>query len=200
MNDRYDEFEYDSEDDGYEEGAPLAHQGDVETLLRQVIDIVATAKPMPLSASVLISREEVLSLLEAVAEQLPEELRQARWLLRDREQFMAERQREADELIEEVKAQAERMVSRTELVRESKHTAQRIVDEADETARRLRHEADDYCDQKLAGMEIVLNRVLKTVVAGRERLQPVLDAPLDEEAEDLEVAERHDQFFDQDFS
>jgi hypothetical protein len=49
-------------------------------------------------------------------------------------------------------------------------------------------------------MEIVLNRVLKTVVAGRERLQPVLDAPLDEEAEDLEVAERHDQFFDQDLS
>ncbi len=197
MSDHYDEFD---EYETYDDPAPLVPQGDVESLLRQAIDVVATAKPMPLSASVLISREEVLGLLEAVAEQLPEELRQARWLLRDREQFMAERQREADELIEEVKAQAERMVSRTELVREAKHTAQRIVDEADETSRRLRHEADDYCDQKLAGMEIVLNRVLKTVVAGRERLQPVLDAPLDEEAEDLDVAERHDQFFDQDLS
>ena len=112
---------------------------------------------------------------------------------------MADRQREADALIEEVKAQAERMVSRTELVRESKLTAQRIVDEADETARRLRHEADDYCDQKLAGMEIVLNRVLKTVVAGRERLQPVLDAPAEEELDEGEGLEVRDQFFDQDF-
>lgn len=197
MTDRYDE---DGEYDTYEEDALLTPQGDAESLLRHVIDIVATAKPMPLSASVLISREEVLGLLEAVAEQLPEELRQARWLLRDREQFMAERQREADELIEEVKAQAERMVSRTELVRESKHTAQRIVDEAEDIARRLRHEADDYCDQKLAGMEIVLNRVLKTVVAGRERLQPVLDAPRGEDDEDFDVADRHDQFFDQDLS
>ena len=195
MSDRYDEFE--DYDDAYEESAPLTPQGDAEALLRQAIDLVATAKPMPLSASVLISREEVLSLLEAVAEQLPEELRQARWLLRDREQFMAERQREADELIEEVKAQAERMVSRTELVREAKHTAQRIVDEADETARRLRHEADDYCDQKLAGMEIVLNRVLKTVSAGRERLQPQLEETLDEQLEE-ETDEGSDAFFDQD--
>ena len=198
MSDRYDNYgSY--EDDGYDEAASLAPRGDSETLLRQAIDVVATAKPMPLSASVLVSREELLALLEGVADQLTEELRQARWLLRDREEFMADRQREADALIEEVKAQAERMVSRTELVRESKLTAQRIIDEADETARRLRHEADDYCDQKLAGMEIVLNRVLKTVVAGRERLQPVLDAPSEHEAAEVEPLEAGDQFFDQDF-
>ena len=73
--------------------------------------------------------------------------------------------------MEEVRAQAERMVSRTEIVRQANQVAQRILDDADEEARRMRHEAEDYCDQKLAGMEIVLDRIMRTVQAGREKLQ-----------------------------
>jgi len=196
MSDRYDPF--DTYDDDYEAEPVIAV--DAETLLRQAIDIVATAKPMPLSASVLISRDEVLGLIDEVLDRLPEELRQARWLLREREEFRAEQAREADALMEEVKAQAERMVSRTELVRQSKISAQKIIDDAEETARRLRHEADDYCDQKLAGMEIVLNRVLKTVVAGRERLQPVLEDPEAPASFDSLSESGDDAFFDQDLN
>ncbi len=189
MTDQFDDFE--------EELREPPRQVDAEALLREVIDIVALAKPMPLSASVLISRDEVLGRLDEIAERLPEELRQARWLLREREEFMAEQRRDADRLMEDVKAQAERMVSRTELVRQANTTAERIIEEAEESARRMRHEAEDYCDQKLAGMEIVLNRVLKTVSAGRERLQPQLEETLDEQLEE-ETDDGSDAFFDQD--
>ncbi len=101
----------------------------------------------------------------------PNELRQARWLLKERQEFIAEKEREADALLEEVKVQAERMVQRTEIVRQANHVAQRILDDANEEARRLRHEAEDYADQKLASFEIVLDRTMKTVKAGREKLQ-----------------------------
>jgi signal transduction histidine kinase len=73
--------------------------------------------------------------------------------------------------LEEVRVQAERMVQRTEIVRQANHVAQRILDDANEEARRLRHEAEDYADQKLASFEIVLDRTMKTVQAGREKLQ-----------------------------
>jgi len=56
-------------------------------------------------------------------------------------------------------------------VRQANHVAQRILDDANEEARRLRHEAEDYADQKLASFEIVLDRTMKTVQAGREKLQ-----------------------------
>jgi len=182
---------YDSDDEETEV------EVDAEALLRQAVDVVSTAKPMPLSASVLISRDEVLDLLDGALARLPEEVRQARWLLREREDFMADQRREADAMIDEVKAQAERMVSRTELVRQAKLTAQKIVEDAEETSRRMRHEAEDYCDQKLAGMEIVLNRVLKTVAAGREKLQPSLE-PLEAVTEDEQGELSDDAFFDQD--
>jgi vacuolar-type H+-ATPase subunit H len=144
---------------------------DAETLVRQALDLIVNAKQMPLSASVLISKEEVADLLQNALQRMPDELRQARWLLKEREDFIAEKSREADVLLEEVRVQAERMVQRTEIVRQANHVAQRILDDANEEARRLRHEVEDYADQKLASFEIVLDRTMKTVRAGREKLQ-----------------------------
>ena len=153
-----------------DEEQPIAEVG-VESILNQVLDVMAAAKSMPLSSSAMVSREEVTSLVNAALDALPDELRQARWLLREREEFMAERSREAEALMDEVRAQAEHMVQRTEIVRQANHVAQRILDDANEEARRLRHEAEDYADQKLASFEIVLDRTMKTVQAGREKLQ-----------------------------
>jgi hypothetical protein len=176
---------------------------DADGYVREAIQIVSHAKSMPLSASVLVSRDELLGVLERAIERMPNELREARWLLKEREEFLAERSREAEALMEEVRAQAERMVSRTEIVRQANQVAQRILDGANEEARRLRHETEDYCDQKLAGMEIVLERVMRTVSSGREKLQaisppqgvsePVTLAPIGQES-----TEEEDGFFDQD--
>lgn len=148
-----------------------SEEQDAETLVREALDLVLTAKAMPLSASVLISREEVADVLQAALDRMPDEIREARWLLKEREEFIAEKNREADALLEEVRVQAERMVQRTEIVRQANHVAQRVLDDANEEARRLRHEAEDYADQKLASFEIVLDRTMKTVQAGREKLR-----------------------------
>ncbi|MGA2036217.1 MAG: hypothetical protein ABSH04_01365 [Acidimicrobiales bacterium] len=144
---------------------------DTEDLLSRAIGVLDGARTMPLSSSVLVSREELLELLQGALDRLPDEMRQARWLLRERDEFIESRRREADSLLEEVRVQAERMVQRTEIVRQANQVAQRIVEEAREESRRLRHEADDFCDQKLASFEIVLERTLKTVLAGREKLR-----------------------------
>jgi hypothetical protein len=150
--------------------ADIGPEVDAESLIQRAIDVISSARRAPLSASVLVARDEVLDLLQGAVDRMPDELRQARWLLREREEFLSQRQRDADELVEEVRAQAQRMVQRTEIVRHANQTAQRIVIEARDEARRLRHEAEDYCDQRLANFEIVLDRTMKTVQAGRERL------------------------------
>jgi hypothetical protein len=176
-----------------------AQEADAETYITQVLEIVAGAKSMPLSSSVIVSREEVVSLLNAALERLPDELRQARWLLREREDFLAERTREAEALMEDVRAQAERMVQRTEIVRQANSVAQRILDDANDEARTMRHEAEDFCDQKLAGMEIVLDRLTRTVQSGRSKLA----APQAEPETTIALAgteEDGDGFFDQDLS
>ncbi len=173
----------------------------VEAVLGQVLEILAGAKSMPLSSSIIVSREEVTGLLRTALDRLPDELRQARWLLREREEFLAERTREAETLMEEVRAQAERMVQRTEIVRQANSVAQRILDDANDEARTMRHEAEDFCDQKLAGMEIVLDRLTRTVQSGRAKLAAV-PAPhaVETELNHAASATEEDGFFDQDVS
>ncbi len=175
-----------------------AHDVDTEVLLRRVIEVVTNAKSVPLSSSVMVTKDEVLELLEEAVERLPQELRQARWMLKEREDFLAKVAREGDDILEAARARAERMVERQEIVRQARHTAQRLVETARDEARQLRLEAEDYCDQKLAAFEIVLDRTLKTARAGREKLR-VTPAPADRpEVKLSQEEEGSEAFFDQD--
>jgi hypothetical protein len=173
---------------------------DFEDLLLRLREMVETSRSMPMSASVLVNREEVLDLLDAMLTSLPEELRQARWLLKERDEFLLKARREADDIVEAGRLQAARLVERTELVREARRVADAVVEEAESNARALRHEAEDYVDQKLAAFEVVLERTLQSVQRGRERLAVVVEsAPLEEPPTEIEPGEFDDEagFFDQ---
>ena len=167
-----------------------------ELLLRRAADLIGGARPMPLSASVMINRDEVLELIEEGIARLPEELRSARWLLKEREEFLAKVQREGDDILDAARARAERMVQRTEVVKAAEQRARSIVEAAEASARRMRHEVEDFCDQKLAQFEIVLERTTKMVQAGRAKLQatPLSPAELGEDPDDPSGS----AFFDQD--
>jgi cell division septum initiation protein DivIVA len=168
---------------------------DTDTLLRRAIDIIATARTIPLSSSPMINRDEIIEILEEALHRLPDELRRARWMLRERDEFIARTKREADDILEAARAQAERMVQRTEVVRAAEHRARQIVEAADGEARRMRHEVEDFCDQRLGSFEIVLDKLQKTVAAGRERLNIGVNRAPEPEPE---ADEPNGGFFDQD--
>ncbi len=104
---------------------------DSETLLRRAIDIIATARTIPLSASPMINRDEIIELLEEAVNRLPDELRQARWMLKERAEFVAKTRREADEILDAARVQAERMVQRTEVVRAAEQRARQVKEAAE---------------------------------------------------------------------
>ena len=183
----------------------------VEAVLREIRDLIEQARPMPVSRSVMINQAEVLDLVDEAAERLPEELRAAKWLLKQREEFLARTRREADEIVAAAQAQADQMVQQTEVVKAAEARARSVVDAADAESRRLKLEAEDFCDQRLASFEIVLERTMKVVNAGRVKLQgsPTRDeeaeaqAPVDPEQvlgrPRLEAVPDHaPAFFDQD--
>jgi hypothetical protein len=176
--------------------ARIAGARDFEEVLLELREMVETARMMPMSASVLLNRDETLSLLEDALDVLPEELRRARWLLKERDEFLVQGQRDADNLVESARVQAERMVERTEIVREAKRTAQEAVTEAEAVSRRLRHEVEDYIDARLAAFEALLGRTMHSVAKGRERLAVDL-GPLELE-DGKDGSEDETPIFDQD--
>jgi F0F1-type ATP synthase membrane subunit b/b' len=144
---------------------------DLEAILLNVREMIDGARTMPMSSSVLVNRDEALALLDEALASLPDELRHARWLLKERDEFLAQARRDAEDIVESGRSQAERMVERTELAREARRVAQQVVSHAEADSRRLRNQAEDYIDQKLAAFEVVLQRTMQAVERGREQLQ-----------------------------
>jgi F0F1-type ATP synthase membrane subunit b/b' len=167
----------------------------IEGALQHLRELIDTARTMPMSASVLVNRDEAIELLERAKQNLPAELRHARWLLKERQEYLEQAKREGNELLESARVQAERMVERSDIVREARRGAQQIIADAEAEARRLQHAAEDYVDQRLSALEGLLERTLSGVRKGRDRLAvqlPTEDEP-EEESEDVPV-------FDQDES
>lgn len=148
-----------------------------DELMNRVADMIESARPMPLSSSVMVNKEEVLDLVQRAIDNLPEELREARWLLKEREEFLAKMRVDGDEILDAARARSERMVQRTEVVKAADHRARRILEDAEAESRRMRRECEDFCDQKLASFEIVLERTLKLVASGRDKLQSTSPSP-----------------------
>ncbi len=168
-------------------GVPL----DVEAKLHQLERMVSEAKTVPLSASIMVNRAEVDGLVADIRDALPEELTQARWVVKERDEILERAEVDAARLLEDARTEQGRLVSQEDVVRAADREASRILDEAREHARQIRLEAEDYVDAKLANFEIVLTKTLSAVEKGRQKLRGRLDT--DQLAED-ELADLDDGY------
>lgn len=143
---------------------------DVQKKLDEIVNAVSSARSMPMSASCVVNRAELLSLLEEVRSALPDSLAQAEELIGGREQLVEQARQEAEQIIENAHAERGSLISDTEIARRSQSEADRILADARKEAEEIRSEADDYVDSKLANFEVVLTKTLGSVGRGREKL------------------------------
>ncbi|WP_274033717.1 ATP synthase F0 subunit B [Streptomyces sp. MMBL 11-1] len=143
---------------------------DVQKKLDEIVEAVGSARSMPMSASCVVNRAELLAMLEEVRQALPGSLAQAQELIGGQEQLAVQARQEAERIIESAHAQRASLISETEIARQSQSEADRILSEARREAEEVRAEADDYVDSKLANFEVVLTKTIGSVDRGREKL------------------------------
>src|SRR4249920_4055814 len=131
---------------------------DLTSRLTELEEMVRDAKSMPLSSSALLNHDEVLDLIEDLKSSLPDEIKQARWVVKDREELLSKARRDAEAIVEKANAERSWIVSEQEVVRASKAEAERILEHATDRAREMRLEAEDYVDAKLAQFEIAMDK------------------------------------------
>jgi cell division septum initiation protein DivIVA len=148
---------------------------DLSARIGQLEDMVRDAKSMPLSSSALLNRDEVLELIEQMKDALPDEIKQARWIVKDREELLAKARRDAEAMVEQAREEQLRLASHEAVVQRANEEAERIGQEAADDARRLRLEAEDYVDAKLAQLESQLQRLLEDTIASNQALARTID-------------------------
>jgi vacuolar-type H+-ATPase subunit H len=143
---------------------------DVQQKLDEIVAAVQGAKGMPMSASCVLNRTDLLARLEEVRQALPGSLAQAQEVIGGREQVVAEAQAEAQRILAAAHAERGSLVENTAIAQQAQAEASGILAEARRGAAEVKAEADDYVDSKLANFEVVLGKTIGSVDRGREKL------------------------------
>lgn len=148
---------------------------DLAGRLQQLEELVREAKSMPLSSSVLVNKDEVLQMVQEMQEALPEEIKQARWIVRDREDLLAKARAEGERLVAEAREEQRRLALKEEVVRRADEEAERLLEQAERKTSTMQREGEDYVDAKLAQFENSLRRILEESQSATRALAKTLD-------------------------
>ena len=121
---------------------------DVLVLIDKLDDLVHNAKQVPLTDQVRVDKEEIYDILDQMRATIPEEIKQARWIVKERQEMLAEAKREAERIVKEARDRQAQLVSDQEVTKQAERAA----------------EAD-------LALEVNLSKFIAAVQRGRERLQ-----------------------------
>ena len=171
----WDEHQVDHED----RPAPPPIPGRLLDLIEEMIDDLEGARGSALSPTVKVDRNTFLAKLQELQAALPEELRAARWMVRQRATYVARTNERAKEVLDRAKELSQTMVSESSIVQEAVEESNRLVRNAEREAERIRLEAEDDAETRLAELEAVLLEMTDYVQQARAQLHESLPPPPD---------------------
>lgn len=150
---------------------------DIMALIDRIEELVDNGRAVPLTGSKMVDPEKVYEIIDEIRAQFPDELKQARWIVKERQEMLEEAEKEANRILEEARDRAQAIASEQEIVKLSEQQAAAIMDDARTKEREIRLGAEDYADEMLANLEVNLGKLLTAVQRGRDRLQGKVGGP-----------------------
>jgi cell division septum initiation protein DivIVA len=144
---------------------------DIMALIDRIEEAMDNARSLPLTKQRLVDQEKVYEIIDEIRASFPDELKQARWIVKERQEMLEEAEKEANRVLEDARDRAEAMASEQEVVKRANEQAASILDSARQQEREIRLGAEDYADEMLANLEVNLGKLLTAVQRGRDRLQ-----------------------------
>jgi len=151
-------------------GTSRIGRGTAEDKLAQLRELITNARAMPMSASCVINRGEVLAAIDDVIENLPDEIADAQRVIDMAAFKIAEGEAEAGRIMADARDHAANLAQHSEVVRVAEHLAVELRADADQEAAALRRETDEFIDARMASFESVLHKTVSQVRTARARL------------------------------
>ncbi len=144
---------------------------DILTLIDRMEENIDHGRNVPMTTQRMVDTDKLYELIDEIRAQYPDELKQARWIVKERQEMLEEAEKEANRVLEEARERAQALASEQEVVRLAEQQAAEILDDARGREREIRLGAEDYADELFANLEANLGKMLTAVQRGRDRLQ-----------------------------
>ena len=128
---------------------------DVLVLIDKLDDLVHNAKLVPMTGQVRVDKDEIYDILDQMRATIPEEIKQARWIVKERQEMLAEAKREAERIVKEARERQNQLVSEEEVTKQAERAAEDIIEDARAREREIRLGAEDYADEILNTLEVL---------------------------------------------
>lgn len=150
----------------------LDHSKEMNTaeLIDRLDQAIAQARSVPFSNNCMVDREEMLLLVSMIRDSLPAELKQARWLLDQNRQLIAEARKEAESMIREAESRMASMIDEHEITVQARQQAAQTIEAANHSARQIRTGAIEYAKKRLSDLEKQLSGMLATIQENMKEL------------------------------
>jgi len=143
---------------------------DLQYLIDRLETMVTSARRMPITGKLMLDEQELADLIDQMRTVLPEEVRAARKVLRERDGIISEAQQQADEILDTAHKQADMLLDQEGLLAEAQARANQYMEEAIQAAQDRVDGADDYARQVLSQLQQQLTRHLTIIEKGLNAL------------------------------
>jgi len=136
-------------------------------LIDELDDTVNSAKSGLIGSQVKVEKERAYAILDQMRSTIPEEIKQARWINKERQEMLAEATRESERILEAAREERARLVDPEEIEKLAERRAERILEDARSRERQIRLAAEDFADDILGSLETNLERFTAAIQRGR---------------------------------
>lgn len=147
-----------------------SHEADIIELLDQLQETVTEAKGLPFSDNCIVDRQDMLYWINQIRESLPQEVRQARWIVDQNRQVVASARQKAESILRETEQRSALMIDEHEVTLRAREQAQKTIDDANRAAWQMRVASTDYARQRLTDIENQLTEILIKVQKNKKEL------------------------------
>jgi cell division septum initiation protein DivIVA len=144
---------------------------DLLQLIDTLDELVKGAKHVPFSDEVRVNKQELRAVLDEIRTAMPEEIKEARWIVQERQEVLSEARREAEKIARDARERQAELASGHELIHQAERTAVEIIESARTRARELHLGAENYAEETLSTLELTLAKRVAAIQRGRERLR-----------------------------
>lgn len=144
---------------------------DLLNALNELEELIEQSGKIPFTKKVMVEEDKLLDLLDRIRTTMPEEVRQAKWIIQEREKVLTDSQKEAMRIMDDAQKQVERKADDSEIVRQAKVNAEEVLAKAEEIAVEIREGARGYADDILVNLQESLGKILNQIEQGRSELR-----------------------------
>ena len=149
----------------------MSNKVTANALIDELYDVLERATKLPFVNKSLTDVSEMISILDELCENLPEEIAQARAIVGDRNTIIEEARKEAETIIANAQAKAEFLVSQEEVTKNANEQAAALIEETQQKVREMKKAANDYVDDIMLRTDDAIAASLSEIRQTRQNIK-----------------------------